>query len=262
MSSVEHGAPGNVLLDMLSRGMYDQDTWERTAAILSEITNHSAKENTPQLEHANSGSLQRRGSSSIVSVPDGLDSSNKHMGRIPHSAYMCTDSKQHTHNHASAMQTSHTLHASAPESYHPQHTHQQAAPKAEARSSWSLHSAADGRAAPNKLAQQAQQAQQAKHNSARRSPQPNSRRLYNPHSKGAALVIEPAVEGDWPAHIVVQCNGNMGKFMLGKQSMVCMCKLCQAKAVKADLPYTEMTPTEFERHSGMQLLMYFIFSTA
>lgn len=238
MSSVEHGAPGNVLLEVLSRGMYDQETWQRTAAILSEITDHSAKENTPQLEHANSGSLQPRGSSSAMLIPDGHDTSNKHVGRIPHSAYMCTDTK---HSHTAAMQAS-----QAPEIYamasHPHFTHQQAAPKADSHASWTLHAAANRKMTPDKPALQSQQ------NGTHSSPQRNS--------KGAAVVVvEPVAEGDWPAHITVQCNGNVGKFMLGKQSMVCMCKLCQAKAAKANLPYTEMTPTEFERHSGTTLPM-------
>ena len=237
MSAVEHGAPGNVLLEVLSRGMYDQETWERTAAILSEITNHSAKENTPQLEHANSGSLQPRGSSSAVMLPDGHDTSNKHMGRIPHSAYMCTDTKQ---NHAAAMQAS-----PAPDicalNTHPHYMHQQAAPKAEAHASWKMHATANRKVMADKLALPSQ------HSGTCSSPQRNT--------KGAAVVVEPVTDGDWPAHITVQCNGNVGKFMLGKQSMVCMCKVCQAKAAKANLPYSEMTPTEFERHSGMILPM-------
>lgn len=250
---MEHGAPGNVLLEVLSRGVYDQDAWERTAAILSEITNHSAKENAPQLERATSSSLQRRGSNSAASLPDGLDNTNKHAGRIPHSAYMCTDARQtHINPLASQTQTLQKNEFLGP-TQSPHSTHQQAV-VARPNSSWNLHNAVadrksvtDRKSVPDRLAQQPQQEQ---HSAARRSPQPSFNKLYNPKPQGAPPIVEPMAEGDWPAHIVVQCNGNLGKFMLGKQSMVCMCKLCQAKAAKADLPYTEMTPTEFERHSG------------
>lgn len=252
MSSVEHGAPGNVLLEVLSRGGYDQDTWERTAAILSEITNHSAKENAPQLDRANSSSLQRRTSSLASSLPDSLDAASKPARRIPHSAYMCTDAKQsHTNTltHLSALQPAEGMAAAQQPQYMPQH----AAPITTDPKllSWNLHSAVVNRNPVSDLpAQQAHpvhQAQQAKH---AQQAQPNFNRLYNPNTRGGPPIIEPTAEGDWPAHIVVQCNGNIGKFMLGKQSMVCMCKLCQVKAAKAELPYTEMTPTEFERHSG------------
>ena len=70
-------------------------------------------------------------------------------------------------------------------------------------------------------------------------------------SKGnEGVIIEDSVDGVWPAHVLVQCNGNQGKFLLAKQSMVCNCKLCQTKAAKLGLLFVDMTPTEFERHSG------------
>ncbi|KAL0049732.1 hypothetical protein WJX82_008757 [Trebouxia sp. C0006] len=68
---------------------------------------------------------------------------------------------------------------------------------------------------------------------------------------GEGGVVEESADGKWPAHVLVQCNGNQGKFLLNKQSMVCTCKLCQTKAAKLGLTFVDMTPTEFERHSGM-----------
>jgi len=67
---------------------------------------------------------------------------------------------------------------------------------------------------------------------------------------GEGGIVEESADGKWPAHVLVQCNGNQGKFLLNKQSMVCTCKLCQTKAAKLGLTFVEMTPTEFERHSG------------
>ena len=67
---------------------------------------------------------------------------------------------------------------------------------------------------------------------------------------GEGMVVEESADGTWPAHVVVVCNSNVGKFLLVKQTMVCTCKLCQNKAAKLGVPFVDMTPTEFERHSG------------
>lgn len=67
---------------------------------------------------------------------------------------------------------------------------------------------------------------------------------------GEGVIVEDSADGTWPAHVMVVCNGNVGKFLLMKQSMVCTCKLCQTKAAKMGVAYVDMTPTEFERHSG------------
>ena len=67
---------------------------------------------------------------------------------------------------------------------------------------------------------------------------------------GDGVVVEESADGTWPAHVVVVCNSNVGKFLLVKQTMVCTCKLCQNKAAKMGVPFHDMTPTEFERHSG------------
>ena len=64
------------------------------------------------------------------------------------------------------------------------------------------------------------------------------------------VVVEESADGTWPAHVMVVCNSNVGKFLLVKQTMVCTCKLCQNKAAKMGVPFVDMTPTEFERHSG------------
>ena len=80
----------------------------------------------------------------------------------------------------------------------------------------------------------------------------DSPRAGQPKS-GEGTIVEESADGKWPAHVLVQCNGNQGKFLLNKQSMVCTCKLCQTKAAKMGLTFIDMTPTEFERHSGEQL---------
>ena len=67
---------------------------------------------------------------------------------------------------------------------------------------------------------------------------------------GEGVVVEESADGTWPAHVMVVCNSNVGKFLLVKQTMVCTCKLCQNKAAKMGVPFVDMTPTEFERHSG------------
>ena len=51
-------------------------------------------------------------------------------------------------------------------------------------------------------------------------------------------------------HVPIICNGNRGRFLLERQSCVCHCKLCGERAERMRVPYHEMTPTEFERHSG------------
>lgn len=71
---------------------------------------------------------------------------------------------------------------------------------------------------------------------------------------GVGMIVEESADGKWPAHVLVQCNGNQGKFLLNKQSMVCTCKLCQIKAAKMGVAFVDMTPTEFERHSGTYLV--------
>lgn len=68
------------------------------------------------------------------------------------------------------------------------------------------------------------------------------------------VVVEESADGKWPAHVMVVCNSNVGKFLLVKQTMVCTCKLCQNKAAKIGVPFVDMTPTEFERHSGTHYL--------
>ena len=75
--------------------------------------------------------------------------------------------------------------------------------------------------------------------------------LHAAQARGSdSVVIEDSADGLWPAHVMVVCNSNVGKFLLVKQTMVCTCKLCQTKAAKMEVPFVDMTPTEFERHSG------------
>lgn len=78
----------------------------------------------------------------------------------------------------------------------------------------------------------------------------DSPRAAQARGNGEGVVIEDSADGLWPGHVMVVCNSNVGKFLLVKQTMVCTCKLCQTKAAKMGVPFVDMTPTEFERHSG------------
>ena len=63
---------------------------------------------------------------------------------------------------------------------------------------------------------------------------------------GGARQRDPAT----PAQVPVVCNGNRGVFIVESQCMACQCSHCSERAAKLKLPYLELTPTEFERHSG------------
>jgi hypothetical protein len=53
-----------------------------------------------------------------------------------------------------------------------------------------------------------------------------------------------------PPSVDVVCNGNKGTFIVARQMMCCRCRGCEAKAEKQGLALVEISPTEFERHSG------------
>ena len=48
----------------------------------------------------------------------------------------------------------------------------------------------------------------------------------------------------------VVCNGNRGVFIVERQVIVCLCSQCAARAAQMGLPEMELSPTDFERHSG------------
>lgn len=50
--------------------------------------------------------------------------------------------------------------------------------------------------------------------------------------------------------IPVVCNGNKGIFLVGRQVIVCLCEGCVQRAKEVGLAEMELSPTDFERHSG------------
>jgi hypothetical protein len=69
-----------------------------------------------------------------------------------------------------------------------------------------------------------------------------------PTGSGAPGVTPPRPH---PPTVRVVCNGNPGAFMLPAQLVRCGCAVCAATAAAHYVPHLELTPTEFERHSGM-----------
>ena len=48
----------------------------------------------------------------------------------------------------------------------------------------------------------------------------------------------------------VICNDNRGVFLVDRQVIACLCDQCKAKALQMGLAEMELSPTDFERHSG------------
>ncbi|BDA43950.1 hypothetical protein COCOBI_05-1340 [Coccomyxa sp. Obi] len=69
-------------------------------------------------------------------------------------------------------------------------------------------------------------------------------------AKGAAAAAAQTHAGGL-VEVPIKCNGNRGRFLLERQSCVCHCKQCTQRAKRMHVPYHEMTPGAFERHSGM-----------
>ena len=53
--------------------------------------------------------------------------------------------------------------------------------------------------------------------------------------------------------VPVICNGNRGVFVVERQVIVCLCRSCVSRAAMDGLPEMELSPTDFERHSGSAL---------
>lgn len=54
-----------------------------------------------------------------------------------------------------------------------------------------------------------------------------------------------------PQALNVSCNGNLGLYLLARRGVQCMCLPCQADRTTQPQAAWIMSPTEFERHSGM-----------
>ena len=50
--------------------------------------------------------------------------------------------------------------------------------------------------------------------------------------------------------IPIVCNGNRGYYLVHSSTCICCCVACNERAKRADLPCIQISPTEFERHSG------------
>jgi hypothetical protein len=58
--------------------------------------------------------------------------------------------------------------------------------------------------------------------------------------------------GPVPQALTICCNGNYGVYQLQRHSVQCLCKDCQSeRSTDASAAAWAMSPTEFERHSGM-----------
>ena len=64
----------------------------------------------------------------------------------------------------------------------------------------------------------------------------------------------PPVAGKPPwqklGRIPIVCNGNRGYYVVDSGTCICCCVACTERAKRADLPCFQISPTEFERHSG------------
>lgn len=53
-----------------------------------------------------------------------------------------------------------------------------------------------------------------------------------------------------PERLPVICNGNQGIFIVERHVMVCLCTQCKNRAQDLGKAELELSPTDFERHSG------------
>lgn len=63
------------------------------------------------------------------------------------------------------------------------------------------------------------------------------------------LAVKP-----YPKRKAVICNGNKGIYIVDRQVICCLCEQCSAEAKARGLDELELSPTDFERHSGMSTL--------
>ena len=68
---------------------------------------------------------------------------------------------------------------------------------------------------------------------------------------GLPAPISPG-KGAWHnMKIPIVCNGNRGYYLVHSSTCICCCVACMERAKRADLPCIQISPTEFERHSGI-----------
>lgn len=76
-------------------------------------------------------------------------------------------------------------------------------------------------------------------------------RAAAPGPQGVLPPVAPTRQGPPPAEVEVICNGNPGTFVVKTQAICCKCDSCKSIAKEHGLPRLELSPTEFEKHSGM-----------
>ena len=54
----------------------------------------------------------------------------------------------------------------------------------------------------------------------------------------------------YPKRKAVTCNGNKGIYIVDRQVICCLCEQCSTEAKARGLEELELSPTDFERHSG------------
>ena len=55
--------------------------------------------------------------------------------------------------------------------------------------------------------------------------------------------------------IPIACNGNRGYYVVDSGTCICCCVACTDRAKRADLSCSQISPTEFERHSGADIYL-------
>ena len=70
---------------------------------------------------------------------------------------------------------------------------------------------------------------------------------------GTSRLLERGQQRVELTRVPVICNGNRGVFVVERQVIVCLCRSCVSRAAMDGLPEMELSPTDFERHSGSAL---------
>lgn len=96
------------------------------------------------------------------------------------------------------------------------------------------------------------QLEQAQHQHSMASPAADVDMLQQQQQLPSSPHEEDDSSGDVPQALNVCCNGNFGVYMLAKRGVQCMCAACQQeRAAEPSAAPWIMSPTEFERHSGL-----------
>jgi len=73
-------------------------------------------------------------------------------------------------------------------------------------------------------------------------------RLSDP--RGFAVGAGEPPKSTYPKRLPVICNNNKGIYLVDRQVICCLCQQCKEEAAARQLPELELSPTDFERHSG------------